>query len=112
MKKTDDSLWDAILEDVFDALLFFSFKEKALDFGLEKGFVFLDKELELVFPSGAAGYLAKFVNKLVKVFTKAGVKEWVLVHVEVQRYTDTDFAKRMFTYFYRTWDHYNKPVTV
>ena len=35
----------------------------------------------------------------------------MLVHIEVQGYDDPGFAKRMFTYFYRILDTYNKPVT-
>jgi len=107
----DDSLWKGILEDVFDDFLVFFFKEDAAQFDLEKGFEFLDKELEQLFPSGDSKQALKFVDKLVKVFTKAGTEEWVLVHVEVQGYNDSAFAKRMFTYFYRILDHYNKPVT-
>ncbi|MBE9466506.1 hypothetical protein ACFP1I_23915 [Dyadobacter subterraneus] len=51
------------------------------------------------------------MDKLVKVYTKAGEEDWILVHIEVQGYDDKDFAKRMFTYFYRILDKYGKPVT-
>jgi hypothetical protein len=43
--KRDDSLWKAILEDVFDDFLYFFFENAADLFDMEKGFVFLDKEL-------------------------------------------------------------------
>ncbi len=109
--KRDDSLWKAILEDVFDDFLIFFFKEDALQFDFDKGFEFLDKELEQLFPPVEENHSSRFVDKLVKVFTKKGVEEWVLVHVEVQGYNDNEFSKRMFTYFYRILDHYNKPVT-
>jgi len=109
--KRDDTLWKAILEDIFDDFLLFFFKEDAELFNLEKGFVFLDKELEQLFPSGSEKTSTKFVDKLVKVFTKTGKEEWILVHVEVQGYNDADFAKRMFTYFCRIYDRYNVPVT-
>jgi hypothetical protein len=45
------------------------------------------------------------------VFTKRGTEEWILIHVEVQGYTDHDFGKRMFQYYYRILDQYDKPVT-
>jgi predicted transposase YdaD len=48
---------------------------------------------------------------LVKVFTRDGKEEWVLVHVEVQGQYQLDFARRMFTYFYRILDKYQKPIT-
>ena len=109
--KRDDTLWKAILEDLFDDFLVFFFKEDAKLFDLDRGFEFLDKELEQLFPTEGDLAHPKFVDKLVKVFTKDGREEWVLVHVEVQGYKDADFAKRMFTYFYRIYDRYNKPVT-
>ncbi len=40
-----------------------------------------------------------------------GKKECILVHVEVQGYRDIYFGKKMFTYFSRILNRYNKPVT-
>jgi hypothetical protein len=51
------------------------------------------------------------VDKLVKVFTKKGKEEWILIHIEVQGSKDKNFAKRMFTYHYRILDKYDKPIT-
>ena len=34
-----------------------------------------------------------------------------MVHVEVQGSHDKTFAKRMFTYFYRILDKYDRPIT-
>ena len=34
-----------------------------------------------------------------------------MIHVEVQSYKDHDFAKRMFQYYYRILDQYDKPIT-
>jgi hypothetical protein len=39
------------------------------------------------------------------------VQAGILVHVEVQGYSEPDFALRMYTYFYRIFDRYKKPVT-
>ncbi len=108
--KRDDTLWKGILENTFDDFLRFVFKDADKLLDLEKGFQFLDKELEQLFPSDDAGH-PKFVDKLVKVCTKEGKDEWILVHVEVQGYNDENFALRMFTYFYRILDRYRKPVT-
>jgi len=109
--KRDDTLWKAILEDLFDDFLRLFFKGGAELFDLERGFEFLDKELEQLFPSADDKAGTKFVDKLVKVFTKTGKEECVLVHIEVQGYNDPGFAKRMFTYFYRILDRYDIPVT-
>jgi hypothetical protein len=49
-------------------------------------------------------------DKLVKVWLQSGQETWLLIHVEVQSQVDTDFARRMFTYNYRTFDLYNHTV--
>ncbi|MCE7043551.1 hypothetical protein [Dyadobacter sp. CY312] len=108
--KRNDALWKGILENITDDFLRFFFAEADTLFSLEKGFQFLDKELEQLYPADDI-QAPKFVDKLVKVFTKSGKEEWILVHVEVQGYDDDNFAQRMFTYFYRILDKYRKPVT-
>lgn len=108
--KRNDTLWKGILENVYEDFLRFFFKDADKLFDIEKGFQFLDKELEQLFPADDLES-PKFVDKLVKVFTKNGADEWILVHIEVQGYDDSDFAKRMFTYFYRILDKYGKPIT-
>ncbi|TAN14776.1 MAG: hypothetical protein EPN37_11280 [Chitinophagaceae bacterium] len=109
--KRDDTLWKGILENLFDDFLHFFFPDADKLFDMKKGFEFLDKELEQLFPSPENMQTPKFVDKLVKVFTKAGKEGWFLVHIEIQGYDDKDFAKRMFAYFYRILDKYGKPVT-
>ena len=108
--KRDDSLWKAILEDVFDDFLRFFFEKADEVFDFSRPFEFLDKELEQLFPVNSDDFSPKYVDKLVKVFTKAGEEQWVLVHVEVQGSSDRAFAKRMFQYFYRIYDKYDHPI--
>ena len=108
--KQDDTLWKGILENIFDDFLRFFFKDAERLFDISKGFQFLDKELEELF-HGEDIQFPKFVDKLVKVYTKEGKDEWILVHIEVQGYKDEDFALRMFTYFYRILEKYKKPIT-
>lgn len=108
--KRDDTLWKGILENLCEDFMLFFFKDADKLFDLKKGFQFLDKELEQLFPAEESR-APKFVDKLVKVFTLAGQEEWILVHIEIQGYDDKDFGKRMFTYFYRILDKYEKPVT-
>jgi predicted transposase YdaD len=110
MRRKDDILWKGILEDVFDDFLRFVNPEASAVFDLDKGFEFLDKELEQVFPPENDEYSPKVIDKLVKVFTKSGKEEWILVHVEVQGQYQKDFAHRMYTYFYRILDKYQKPI--
>lgn len=41
---------------------------------------------------------------------KNGTEHWFLIHIEVQGYQDSDFAKRMFQYAYRIMDRYGRPI--
>ena len=109
--KRNDLLWKAALEDLFDDFLRFFYPDADRIFDLGRGFEYLDKELEQLFPPGTDAYAPRYVDKLVKLFTMAGTEEWVLIHVEVQGYTDDDFARRMFQYYYRILDQYNRPIT-
>ncbi|MDR0794042.1 MAG: hypothetical protein LBE82_12095, partial [Chitinophagaceae bacterium] len=105
-----DTLWKGLLEDIFDDFLRFFFPQADEIFDFKKEPQFLDKELEQLFSTEKI-QSPKYVDKLVKVFTKDGKEEWMLVHVEIQGYADKDFTRRMFTYFYRILDKYGKPVT-
>lgn len=109
--KRDDSLWKAILEDVFDDFLRFFFENADELFDFERPFEFLDKELEQLFPTNPDDFSPKYVDKLVKVFTKEGSEQRILVHIEVQGSSDATFEHRMFQYFYRIYDKYQRPVT-
>ena len=108
--KQDDMLWKGIIEDMPAHFLrfFFPDADNLLDF--DRGFEFLDKELEQLFPADENEY-PLFVDKLLKVYSKTGVEEWILIHIEVQGYYEKEFSKRMFSYFYRLLDKYNMPVT-
>lgn len=109
--KRDDTLWKSILEEIFEDFLYFFFPNANELFDLSKGFEYLDKELEQLFPPEQDHYAVRYVDKLVKVFTFSGSEQWILVHIEVQSYNDKYFAQRMFTYFYRIFYKYNKPIT-
>jgi len=52
----------------------------------------------------------RYVDKLVKVWRKDGIEEWVLIHIEVQHNTDEGFPRRMFVYYYRLLDRYQRKV--
>ena len=116
LMQTNDILWKGILEDIFDDFLHFFFKNADELFNMEKGFQFLDKELAQIYPVKENTESPKFVDKLVQVAylnpsQAEETTEWILIHIEVQGYKDNDFGRRMFTYFYRIFDAYGKPVT-
>jgi hypothetical protein len=96
------------MEEVFPDLLRFIYPDADDEYNMERGFEFLDKELAELNPQPDEEKDSRFADKLVKVYHRDGVEEWVLLHVEVQGDTqDRDaFAERMYTYFYRIRDRY------
>jgi hypothetical protein len=42
--------------------------------------------------------------------TRDGGEQWVYIHVEVQGQRDANFPERLFTYNYRLYDRYRRPV--
>lgn len=104
-----DVLWKGIIEDLFADFLRFFYAPAEELFDIDKGFEFLDKELEQLYP-GLDVLHPKFVDKLVKIYKKDGTNEWLLIHIEVQGYNDKLFARRMFTYFCRILDRFDREV--
>jgi hypothetical protein len=73
-----------------------------------RGYEALDKEFQQVVRPAEIG--RRYVDKLVKVWTKDGGECWVLIHVEVQTTRDTEFPKRVYVYNYRIFDRYDRAV--
>jgi len=92
------------LEDCF--ALFFPAIHADIDW--TRGVTFLDKELQQVVPEAELG--RRIADKLVQVWLRSGADMWVLVHIEVQNQKDRDFARRMFIYFYRIYDRFERQV--
>ncbi|OPX25764.1 MAG: hypothetical protein B1H02_00625 [Candidatus Latescibacteria bacterium 4484_107] len=103
-----DELWKDVIESLFPQFLHFFAPDLAQDVNWDKGYEFLDKEFHQIVPESAES--ARYVDRLIKVFLKAGGERWVLVHVEVQGYWDKDFPRRMFTIFYRLLDKFAKDI--
>ncbi len=103
-----DSPWKEALDRYFEAFLALLFPKVHAQIDWTRGYESLDKEFQQVVREAEVG--RRYVDKLVKVWTKAGVECWVLVHVEVQTERDADFPLRMYVYNYRVFDRYNRPV--
>ena len=108
--KRDDTLWKAILEDIFDDFLRFMYPNADDIFDISRGFDFLDKELEDLFPQSDEENI-RYVDKLVRVWLKSGEENWILIHIEVQGTSDKTFSERMYVYGYRIRDKYKRKVT-
>lgn len=111
VRRKNDVLWKGMLEEVFDDVLRFIFKDADQLFNFKKRFEFLDKELNELYPEPDKQSSTRVVDKLVKVFRSNGEEEWMLLHVEVQEQNGLTFPERMFRYYYRLYDKYQKPVT-
>jgi predicted transposase YdaD len=107
-KISKDILWKGIIEDLFEHFLIYFYPNAKEIFNFKKGFQFLDKELEQLFPPSESKH--RFADKLVKVYTKKGDEKWILVHIEVQGYEDKTFSDRMYAYNYRIFDKYQKKI--
>ncbi|GGA99106.1 hypothetical protein [Puia dinghuensis] len=112
-QRKSDILWKVVIEDVFPDLLRFIFPDADEVYDMERGFEFLDKELAELYPQPEEEKDSRFADKLVKVYHRDGVEEWVLLHIEIQGDTHhrEAFAERMYTYFYRIRDHHKRPVS-
>ena len=86
----------------------FFFPDVHSDIDWNKGYEFLDKELQQVTKDAEVG--KRIADKLVKVWRVSGDQVWVLVHIEVQSQSDQEFAQRMYVYNYRLRDQFNRPV--
>lgn len=107
----NDIYWKGLIEDLFPHFIPFFLPQYATLFDLTLPVAVLDKELQQLYAEPGNGPDTRFVDKLVKVFTTMGEEKWVFIHIEVQGYSDKDFAQRMYQYFYRILDRYGVPVT-
>jgi hypothetical protein len=113
MRRKNDILWKVVLEEVFDDLLRFLYEDADLEYNMDQGFQFLDKELAELCPDPEKDTDTRFADKLVKVFHRDGGEEWILLHIEIQGDTTerAEFSARMFRYFYRILDRFRRPVS-
>jgi hypothetical protein len=103
-----DSPWKEILEAYFRDFIRFFFPHIEPEIAWERGYDFLDKELQQVVRDAELG--RRYADKLVKVWRGSGEEAWVMTHIEIQGQEETHFTERMFTYNYRLRDRYNRPI--
>ena len=103
-----DSPWKGALEVFFRPFMEFLYPQVGALIDWQKPVEFLDKELQKI--TRSAKNSRRYADKLVKVQFSNGSEQWILIHIEVQGAPETDFAERMFIYYYRIRDRYQKPV--
>lgn len=105
-----DGAWKAALEKYFKEFLELLFPAIHNQVDWNKGYEFLDGELEKVSVDAKTG--RRYTDRLVKVYYQDGTEEWLLIHVEIQSSPELKgvFARRMFTYWSRLTDRYQVDV--
>jgi hypothetical protein len=106
-----DGPWKEALDLYFRHFIELFFTHIAREVDWDRPLEFQDKELQQIAPAAAAG--RGIVDKLVKVWTRAGRQECVFIHVEVQAQNDPDLARRMYQYNHRLEGRYGSmPVSL
>jgi hypothetical protein len=103
-----DSPWKESISLYFREFLSFFYPRIEEDINWERGFEFLDTELQQIKRETETG--RRDADKLVKVWRRSGEEEWVLVHVEVQSQRQSEFSERMYLYHSRIFDRYRRSV--
>ncbi len=101
-----DTPWKEVIEQYFPEFIAFFFPQAYGDIDWQKGYEFLDKELQQITKDAEIG--RKYVDKLVRVWLKSGDDAWAIIHADIQSQTEKDFAGRMYTYNYRLFDRYRR----
>ncbi len=106
-----DSPWKTIIEALFREFIQMFIPAAHLEIDWSVPVRFLDKEFARVARGARAG--SRAVDRLAEVALCDGGQTWVLVHIEVQAQRDTDFARRMYRYHLRIFDHFDRePVSI
>ncbi len=103
-----DSPWKEVLERFLPDFVAFFLPQAHAAIDWARGYAFLDKELQQIAPAAALG--RRLVDALVQVWRHDGDEAWVLIHIEVQGQEEPEFARRMFGYYYRLLDRFDRPV--
>jgi hypothetical protein len=103
-----DTPWKEVVTRYFPEFMAFYFPDAHALIDWSRPYAFLDQELAALSRDAAVG--KRILDKLVRVHLREGDEQWVLVHLEVQGWRDGAFAERVFTYHYRVYDRYRRPV--
>jgi hypothetical protein len=103
-----DTPWKEAVERYFEELLAFYFPKAHAQIDWTRPYRFLNQELAQVVQDAELG--KRLADRLVEVSQRKGGEAWVYLHLEVQGQHETAFAERLFTYHYRIYDRFRRPV--
>ncbi len=107
-RANNDSAWKAILNAHLKDFVEFFWPEAYQAIDWTRPYELLEQELMAIGVNEEIG--KRYIDKLFKVFLLNGQEQWLLLHLEIQNTKDETFPERMFIYFYRIFDRYNKDV--
>jgi len=91
-----DEAWKELFETHLPQILACFFPRVAAAIDWARGFEFLNQELrDLVHDTNVRSFR---VDVLVKVFRTDGEEQWLLLHIEIQSFRETDFEERIYHY--------------
>ncbi|MDQ2732253.1 MAG: hypothetical protein M3Y56_11385, partial [Armatimonadota bacterium] len=94
IKAEYDAPWKHAVEYFFPRLMKMLCPRAYAGINWDRGFEFLDKELQGLLRDSKTG--PRTVDILVKVWRMDGEPAWVLVHIEIQAQRDTEFPERVY----------------
>jgi predicted transposase/invertase (TIGR01784 family) len=103
-----DSPWKEALDYYFQPFTELCFPVLSASIDWSSPLQTLDKELQQIAPQSETA--SRVVDKLFSVQLLSGGTEWILIHLEVQSQHAPRFAERVFVYFYRLRDKYDRQV--
>jgi hypothetical protein len=107
-RSEQDSVWKEIITDYFREFMEFFYPKTAKRIDWSQKHEFLDSELQKL--TRDSERKKRLADKLVKVQLVDGKEKVLLIHIEVQSYAETNFAERMFIYYYRIFEKYKQRV--
>ncbi len=100
-----DTRWKEMIEQLFEDFVAFFLPKLYEEIDFSHRPEFLKEELyQIISISHQKG--TQRTDSLVKLYLKNGAEQWVLIHIEVQQKHETNFAQRMFQYYYRIMDKF------
>jgi hypothetical protein len=109
VQRTDyDGAWKEMLDRYLEPFLRLCFPAVHAGIDWSRGFTPLDLELQEVVRDAETG--KHRVDKLFQVHCHDGTEDWILVHVEVQSRPDRRLSQRLYRYYCRIRDRYDRGV--
>jgi hypothetical protein len=96
------------VESYFPQFMAFFFPEAYSQIDWSRGFDFLDGELQQITLEAETG--KRILDKSAKVYLRSGAEQWIVAHIEIQNQKEDEFGERVFVYFARLRDKFQREV--